>query len=239
MILSELFARLSYGELSNLALSQEGSGTILVAKIPQLVRYTNEALLRLYSRFLLAEKSVIIEQVAHITTYELRPKNAERHVPPATYPFIKDLLGDAFEDDVIKILEAHDSFGREFFLNDATKENSLFTPFPNVLQVPKPIAGAALSILYQARHPILVDVVGPGLDDVLTQNVDIPFSLEGALQALIAAAVYSHMNGVENINKSREYLQNAEAISFEVEQKDLVSQSNATSAHKFHQRGFV
>lgn len=239
MLLSELFKRLSYGELSNLAVSQEGSGVITPAKVPQLVSYTNEALLRLYSRFLLRERSVVIEQVAQITSYELKAKNAERHEPPARYPFIKDALGEPFEDDVLKILEAHDSFGREFVLNDASRSDSLFTPFPNVLQVPKPVDGAAISILYQARHPVLADVVGPGVTSVLAQEVDIPPTLEGALQAMIAAMVFSHMNGQENVAKSQEFLSWAEVVCNEVEQKDLVSQSNSTSKHKFEQRGFV
>ncbi len=239
MLLSELFKRLSYGELSNLAVAQEGIGTIEPAKVPQLVRYTNEGLLRLYSRFMLLVKDVIVEQVAHITNYELRVKNAESSDSGVTYPFIKDELGIPFTGDVIKILEVHDSFGRALYLNDASQTNTVFTPFPDVLQVPKPIAGAALGILYQARHPVLVDTTSTAVPVILAQNVEIPFVLEAALQAMIAASVYSHMNGQENIGKSQEYLGWSESICLEVEQKDLVSQSNTPKHHKFHQRGFV
>ena len=251
MKLSELFKRLSYGELSNLAVSGEGSGVITPGKVPQLVRYTNEALLRLYSRFLLSEKSLVLEQVAHITSYELRAKYAESQLDPefgpgeggnVDFPFIKDALGDPFLGDVIKILEVHDCFGRTLYLNDASQTNSVFTPYPDVLQVPRPIAGAGLSILYQARHPVIVDdvtLLGEGVSVVLDQEVEIPFALEGALQSLIAALVFSHMNGQENIAKSQEFLGWADATCLEVEQKDLVSQSNASGHHKFDQRGFV
>lgn len=244
MLLSELLKRLSYGELSNLAISQEGSGSIVEAKVPQLVGYANEALLRLYSRFLLLEKTLIIDQVAHITSYALRIENAQSQAPDGEvgnppYRFIMDSEGEPFTGDVIKILEVHDSFGNEFFLNDASKISSVFTPYPDVLQIPRPRVGVGMSVLYQARHPKLFDeTMGEGAG-VLDQNVNIPFSLEGALQSIMAGLVFSHMNGQENVAKSQEFFSWAEVLCTEVEQKDLVSQSNSSSHHKFEQRGFV
>lgn len=73
----ELFRELSFGKLSNLAISNDGSGDIIENKWPQLIQYTNSALTMLHKRFILRENDLIIEQVAHITNYHLTPKYAE------------------------------------------------------------------------------------------------------------------------------------------------------------------
>lgn len=244
MKITDLFRRLAYGELSNLSISGDGSGVIVSEKHPQLIGYVNDALLNLHSRFVLSEKSVIVEQVAIVVTYELRRKFAQSAQPTSgtggvAYAYIKDMLGDPFTGDVIRILEVHDSDGNERPLNDRARTDSVFTPMPDVLQVPRPEEGQALALLYQARHPVILDEATDAVPDLLDQEVNIPFALEGALQRMIASSVYSHMNGQENILKSQEYLQAAEAICAGVEMKDLASQSQTTSHLKFEQRGFV
>ena len=52
MTLRELLKELSLGELSNLAAGIEGYGEIRGDKIPNVVSMINEALLRLYSKFI-------------------------------------------------------------------------------------------------------------------------------------------------------------------------------------------
>ena len=239
MKIIDLFARLSYGELSNLSISGEGSGTLVQAKHPQIIQYVNEGLLRLHSRFRLKESDLIIEQVDHITNYHLRIEFAEsQNNCDVPFPYIKDLPDEPFTGDVIKILEVHDSLGRELVLNDKNDPCSLFLPQPDVLQVPNPIAGVALGIMYQARHPVL-RTRPIREEDITEQTITIPFYLEGALQAFVASQVYGHMNGQENIAKSQEYLAVSEAICLGVEQNDLANQSISTTNLKFHQRGFV
>lgn len=245
MKISELFRRLSYGELSNLAISGEGSGTIIEEKHPQIIQYANEGLLRIFSRFNLRQKDLIIEQVAHITNYHLRRQFAESiagddgNADNIAHPYIKDLPHEPFDADVIRILEVHDSSGRERVLNDRGRADSLFTPQPDVLQVPRPCAGQALSVVYQARHPILRHEKIREDEDLLAQRIAIPFYLEGALQAFIASLVYGHMNTQESIAKGQEHLAVCEVIFREVEDKDLVNQTVQTTHYKLNQRGFV
>lgn len=242
MKISELFRRLSFGELSNLTLSGEGSGTIVDARHPQLIQYINEGLLRLFSRFALRENSVIIEQVDHITSYHLKrqyTESAQVDTLLVPYPYIKDMVGDPFEEDVIRILEVQDSAGNKRPLNDVGNINSVFTPAPTTLQVPYPVTGQALEILYQARHPIIRDAPLVEEENILDQVIELPFFLEGALQGFIAAQVYGHMNSVEASNKSIEYLKKVELICQEVEQKDLAGQSFLNTHFKFEDRGFV
>ncbi|AZO48057.1 hypothetical protein [Mesorhizobium sp. M4B.F.Ca.ET.058.02.1.1] len=104
MKIVDLFRQLSFGELSNLAISESGSGQIILEKRPQLVQYTNDALLAIYSRFLLSEKDLLIELVNQITNYHLIPKYAETSGSDVDWPYIKDLPDEPFTGDLIKIL---------------------------------------------------------------------------------------------------------------------------------------
>jgi hypothetical protein len=235
MKIHELFKRLSLGALSNLSLTNDGSGEINVNKHAQIIQYTNESLLRLYSRFCLLEKDVLIEMVGHITHYHLRPEFAETTDNPDRRLYIKDLAGEPFTGDVIKILEVYNSYGQKMPLNDTDLKDSLFTPQHDILQVPNPTHGVGLGVHYQARHPVLRD----DGREYINQDILLPFSLEGALIKHIAYQVYNDMNGQENIIKGQEYLGSYDAICAEVADRDLAHQSISTSHHKLHTRGFV
>lgn len=232
MKLIELLSRLSYAELSNLSIGNEGRGSIKEEDIPKLVSHINDGLVRIYSRFVLCTKQLLIEQVSHITNYHLIPKYAESTKGDVPWTYIKDLPDEPFKGDVIRILEVHDSMGQEYVLNDKDDPNSLFTPAPQLLQVPNPKAGQNLAVLYQARHDYVEN-------DDLEQEIFIPFVLEGALQAFVAYKVFSHMNGQENQVKSQEHLNTYDGICSDVEERDLVNTTFATSHHKLKERGFV
>jgi hypothetical protein len=138
------------------------------------------------------------------------------------------------------VLRVVDYFsGRKLPLNDQEHPCSLFTPKPDEIQVPDPQAGwdqgIPLGVVYQARHPVLLDQG----DDLLEQEIDIPFFLEPALQAFIGYKTFSHMNGQENLLKSQEYFQVYENICSKIEDKDLANQTIHTSHSKLEQRGFV
>lgn len=235
MRILELFRLLSYGELSNLDLSVEGSGSIKKERQPQLINYINEGLLKLHSRFPLIQKNLIVELQSTIITYPLKLEYAESVGSDVEYPFIKDRPDQPFAGDVIKILEVHSSCGSELPLNDKGNPHSLFTPQPDVLQVPYPKAGLVLGVQYQARHPLLL-VQGR---DLLEQKIEIPFFLEAALQNYVAHKVFSHMNGPENTAKSQEFMSHYETICVDIELRDLVNQSFGTTQHKLEMRGFV
>ena len=234
MKILELFRRLAYGELSNLAING-GNGLLAEASHPQMIQYVNEGLLRLYSRFILEEKVILIEQYEHIISYHLKNKFSESAGADIAYPYIKDMPDEPFRGDVIKILQVSDELGNVYVLNDKDNPSSLFTPQPDILQIPSPVEGVPLSITYQARHYTLDDRIGKILD----QEIDLPFFLEGALQSFVAYKTYSHMNGQENIGKGQENLQAYELICIETEMKDLINQSFHTSHNKLEQRGFV
>lgn len=242
LTVEKLFRDLSYGELSNLWVGSEGSGTIDEAKYPQLIQYANEGMKRLHARFILLEHDVLVEQKAHITNYHLRTKYAESAGADVDYAYIKDVPGEPFIDDVIKILRVVRADGTVFPLNDTGRADSLFTPAPTVLQVPRPLEGMAMSVHYQAYHRPLADGQdGRGIkpQEVLDQWIDLPPVLHGALQSYVAAKVFSHMGGQENMVKSGEHMANYESICGEIMMTDLMSQSAHTTTDKLTERGFV
>ena len=235
MQLSTLFRKLSRAELSNLHMSNEGSGQIQTSAIPKLIGYTNDALISLFSRFRLAEKSVIVEMVAHITQYHLLPKYAESSESNEQYHYIKDMLRDRFEGDVVKITEVFDSLGRRRVLNDVDNSLSLFTPTPITLQVPLPIEGEALGVNYQANHRVLRDEG----ENLMGQQIDIPQVFERPLQAYVAYKVYSHMNGEEQKKIAMEHFNTFNSICTQIEENDLANNTLSSSQDKLDMRGFV
>jgi hypothetical protein len=239
MKLSEFFLTLSAGNLSNLALAQtDDVSGIDPLKHRSLVAYTNDALTRLYGRFLLREGTLMIEEVEGRTTYPLQSKYAMSNFSADAGHafFIQDQWGQPFVDDLIKVLSVTDSFGRDLPLNDPDDISSVFTPQPDVLQVPHPWEGIVLGVGYQAKHPKLVYVDG-ALD--LNQEISLPESLSAALSSYVAHKVYSNMNTQENTIKAAEHLKMFEMICIECVEYDLVGGQSSSSGARFVKRGWV
>lgn len=234
MILNEFLARLSRGPLSNLSLSNDGDGTITEARLPGIVDNVNQALLRLYTRFDLLEKEVIIEQRAGLTNYKLSNEYALTVIGEALTPIphIIDSVSNPFINDLIKVLGVYGEGGVPIPLNDDAAVNSVFTPSFNVLQVPEPIDGVPLYLIYQARHTQLVHT---NLDAV----IELPDVLEEAALAYAAHKVYFHMNGQEHAAKAAEHLATYKSVCDEISDRDLVNSSVSSIGAKFHDRGFV
>lgn len=237
MKLNQLYEALSFGELSNLAIAEDTPGSLKENAKPKIVHYTNDALLALYSRFLLKEKQLILVMYRHITNYHLKPRFAIQYdvgddEVDQPYRYILDLPEEPFLGDVIKILTVYDEYGNRLPMNDEARSWSVFTPQAEMLQVPRPIEGNSLSLTYQARHPALVK----GDED---QDVDVPAVLEPALKAFVAYKVFSHMNTPESSAKSQEFYATFENECVRVEEKDLVSSSITTSNVRFHRNGWI
>lgn len=237
-LLSDLYIDLSQQELSNTAIGGDGAGVIREQDRGKIVGYANEALLRLHSRFILKQGEVLVKMFEHITQYHLTKKYAQSQQEPEAEGFfyIQDLTGEPFEEDVIKILEVWGSGGFQYPLNDPEDRWSLYTPKFNLLQVPYPVVGNALSVVYQAKHHELKVDAG---DDELGSIVDIPDVLYGALTAFIAYKAFSHMNTQESTAKSQEHLATYEAICAEAIDRDLVNTSISSTNTSFEKRGFV
>lgn len=237
MNVTQFLQRLSYGPLSNLSMSNEGDGTITAAKQPAVVQALNNALLALYGRFDLSEKELIIELDEAIFNYQLNSAYAvsTADANPLNPHYIKDTLAKPFTDDLLKVLRVYTSsttdLPQQLPLNDDNHSESLFTPTYDMLQVPDPVQGTPLYIMYQAKHPTLVHT-SP------SDPINVPPSLEPALISYTAYEIFSAMNGQEHMVKAQEHLGLYEKICSDVEMKDLANTSLSSTSLKFDDRGF-
>ncbi len=208
LTIDELYRRLSVGELKNLAMSV--NGTIDSQSHQTVLLYLQEALLRLYSKFVLAESWQELTYVPGTETYKLN-------------------------DDVIKVLTVKDDNGYDLWLNDTEQYWSVFTPSPNTLKIPHERKNIKFNIIYQAAHPEL----NQEPEECDRQDIEIPSVLEGALRAYIAYGIYSGMSGQENNAKSAEHYSKFQALCVEAEEKDLVNTQSSTSNTRFKKGGWV
>lgn len=236
MLLEELLAELSYSELSNLSMALEGNGTVREQDRPKVITALNDALLKLYSRFILKRNEVLIQMYPHITNYHLLKKYALSQQEPEAEGFfyIRDLTGEPFAEDVIKILEVRNSLYQTLPLNDPDAYNSCFTPQGDVLQVPEPMSGVVLSLIYQARHAKIDRDANP-----METEIVLPQVLHGAMRSYVAYSIFTNMNTQEATAKAQEHLGNYEAACLEAIDKDLVNSSMSSTNVKFDKRGFV
>lgn len=235
MKVEDFFTRLSLQELSNLSIGNSGAGTIEEGKEPKILGYLNEAMLRLHSRFVLLERNLMLLQVGHITNYHFKKQFSESAGSTEPYLYIKDSRTEPFTDDVIKVLSVSDEYGRTRPINELGNRLSVFTPRQEMLQVPNPEDNSPLSVNYQARA-VPLKLKG---DNLLKQEFDIPFALEGALAAYIGHLVYNHMNGQENQMKSADFERKYEMICAEIEALDLINATSSSQHEKFDERGYA
>jgi hypothetical protein len=238
MKVSELFYILSVGELSNLAISNEGSGTIREKDTGKLITYINSGLDLLYKRFILSTDELILELYDWITSYNLRKEFAMSSGSKQKYKYILDLPEHPYMENVVQVVEVWDALRHKLPLNDPGRHNSVYTPSPLVLQVPNPINGQYLSVVYQAKAKPL-KALGLSQDDLIAQEIPLPDFLISALTNHVAFKVYNHMNGQDHSAKAQDYFALFEADCTLIEEKDLVSQTQSNTTTKLEERGFV
>lgn len=231
MKLNELLTQLSHGELSNTRFGSSGSGEIQEDKIPVVVEYINEGLLRLCSRFPLIKKTLYLELLEWKTNYLLTYAHAYSNEESKETKYIFDLGNNKFEDDVLKIYEVRTALDIELPINNPDEEWSVYTPLYNVLQVRRPVGGTVLFVKYWAKHP---KITGD-----LDQVIQIPEVLEGALRAYVAYQVYSNMNTQEAVANAQKHMSIYEQIVNDAIANDSITVSVNRTGMKFRKNGWV
>lgn len=235
MNLQEFCKRLANGRLSNTNLIEDNNGlTIKLSHRTKVIDAINEGLIRLYTRFILNQKDVVICLRSHINYYHLNSIYSETLYPQdgVEIPYILDLPGEVFVNDVLKILSVYDYEGTELPLNDNNHSNSVFTPKFDVVQVPEPVTGKLINVVYQAKHILLS--VGDPLEEIV-----LPEPLYGALEAYVAHLLFADINSDDSKVKSDKQLLKFEQICSEILMTDSVSTTTIQTNSKFQNRGWV
>ena len=233
MNVGDLFQRLSFGDLLNLSLGQDGSGTIAAHQEDRVVSYANSALTGLYSRFLHKRNFVDVVLQADVTRYQLRSIYAVSTTTanPTKPHYIKDTVLEPYTDDIIRIIghENHEIEQADIDLVAA----SVRILSNDTFLVTEPKAGAVLTIEYQANHPRL-SIPAQVLDVISLAPL-----LEEALEARVAASVYSAMDGEAQLLKARTLLDRYEQICQIVKIEDLLPESSSTEHARLPKGGWV
>jgi hypothetical protein len=233
MLLETVMKRLAHIELKNL--SHVEDAVITSNARPEVITAINEALVRLYTRFPFKESSLLIEQIANYTEYKLHPKFSwsRRNVGQELHYYIMDSEFAPYTGDLIKILSVWDDNGIALPLNDISNNESLFTPYPDVLLVPRPEESQVISITYQAMPNKI------GYDAVDAYEFDLPETLLSSLTAFVAHQIYAAIGTQEAITKRQLLISTFENQCAEVQKNDLLSIGVTGTGYKFHMRGFV
>lgn len=235
MNLQDFYKKLANGRLSNTAMV-EGIAPVTIKAVhqPKVTDAINEGLIRLYTRFILNEKAVVIGLKDSITSYHLNSLYSESLAPQVgvEYPYILDGDSEVFTNDVIRIMAVYDNNGVKLPLNNATESISVFTPVFNTVRISDPITGQRITVVYQAKHATLVNT-SP------LQEIILPDTLYGALEAYVAYLLFADINSDDAKFKSDKQLMRYEEICGDVRLTDAVSSTTLQSNIKFMNRGWV
>lgn len=234
MDLDELFRQLSVAELSNLSMGNHGNGTIRDADKAKLVVHINDGIDRLHERFVIREKSILLDEIEGKSNYVLSSEFAVSRSAETPGPhYIIDDVDAPFQDDLLKILEVEDETGERYTLNVMHDRMSLFTPEPDILQIPYPKPGRTLAIGYQAKPVQRMD------HNIPTVRLTIPGLLVPALRSYVAGQIYQNMHGQENLAIGMKHMAEYEAHCARVLTYDLLNQGRHSVTDKFERNGWV
>lgn len=187
MLLRDVIDELRFGELSGANLGENETEGVSPFNYERLTNYINAALTALHTRLPLNIREVLLEQKSTITMYKLNSAFAQSNLT-STEP-IKYLidLADPFDDLLLKVDEVYNEVGIELSLDDMNDPDSLFRPAPNLLQIPYPIDGQKISIVYRSNHPKLLYKTNE--TEFLSQTINLP---ESYLSAIVNYVVYKY-----------------------------------------------
>lgn len=199
----------------------------------------DEGLLRLYSRFILKEKHLILEMQPGVTFYHLKSMYSVTGADPVLvpYPYIRDLPNEKFLEDVIKVLNVFDDKGVQRPLNDHSRPDGIFTPQADTIQNMYPRDLEVLGVAYQAKSLSVL------VEDSDKWKVDTEFYLPDcllpALTAYVAYLVHQSIGTAEALSTAMTLIKMYDEVCREVERMDLVNQSMSCTNTRFSQNGWV
>jgi hypothetical protein len=234
MNLQECLDRLARGKLGNLSICSNGK--IKEEHLQKVVDAINEGLTRLHTVLPLKEKSLIVEMTESRTEYPLTSEHSLRRETGSIYDsydlYIRDTDFFPFEDDIINIIEVWDDLDRKRPINDPEHPLSVFTPEHNTLNVNYTSDLRVLNVIYRARHKLLT------LEN-LTDTIELPTNLEGALISFVASVIHSDMNTETAVANSQKYYAEYQNIINEIIQNGTLNPDKLVLGRKFIGRGWV
>lgn len=242
MTLEDFFATLSYGELSALKISTNGSGSIAEGDENKVIGMTNSALTALYARFSHKVNYVTLTLDDEIHEYHLTSDYAVSNVDPDNDNprYITDTALEPFQDTLTKVIGALqlvsdvDECELDLSLNDTSKRCTVKTMDYNTLYFAAPKTGRKILIEYMSKHPkLLYDV------PLEAQEIDLAPALHEALELYVSSRVFLSIGGEMNILRSNALKSRYEEICLRAESRDTLQTSETDNHDKLTEGGFI
>ena len=220
MKLSDIFAQLAYGELSQVALVDANTGLLSEAKYPAVLAHVTLGLTALYTRFNLKENRLVLPLRARQVSYALHSSED-----------IRVAFGEEdFNDDVLKVEKVLTSAGIELGLNDASDPFGCTTPSTAVLRValavvnkgpdlPADLITDSLELVYRANHPRIV-IPASGLAPARV-NIELPDSHLEPLLLYVASRVHNPIGMSNEFHAGNSWYAKYEAACARLENEGL------------------
>jgi len=151
MTVADVIEDAKYGELSQLGVVKKLEKTATKADgEKQILSYINLGLIEIYKRFSMRTEETVITMVEGQSLYTIDIANIY-HDPDNLDGYLNALPGE-----LNAVLGAYDEEGEAYPLNDETDDLSVNTPSYNVIQVPNPVAGEGVFIIYNSAPDRLI-----------------------------------------------------------------------------------
>lgn len=226
MTVDDLINDLKYGELS--AHGIFALDPLSNKNREKLIAVINMGLLTLYTRFPLLTKELTLKQLNTVTKYKLSSDFARSEGGSVIY--IIDTEDDPFTDDVIRIEAVYDDIACECVLNNTSDCNVILTPSMDTLEIPYPIDGVYLSVVYRAKHPYVSD----NKPDIL-----LPEHLKPVLLNYIAHRIYSGVAAQDGMALAQAFYQKYMMLSNELNQDGMVNKADGEYFEQFVKGGWI
>lgn len=229
--LIQILEDLTYGELAHTSLSgklNQPKG-INPSDYPIIIRHINSALADIYTRFSLKENEVILQQFDSITEYTLSSRYAvSTDDPNEPFKWILDSVETPFLDDISQVIAVYDGAGLPVPLNDVAQPNSVLMVNYNLMQIPYPVEGNVLALMYRAMHPRIDPT-----SDVSAVYVEIPLPLREPLMWYVASRVYGSKLGEDDRALSAEFLRRYNGRMDELQREGIYAFNDEQTDYKF------
>lgn len=229
MNIGDLFQRLSFGELSNLSLAEGGSGFIALDQQDKLVSHANAALTQIYSRFAHKTYYVTFALDAGRETYKVAADDTALQDPGSFPGSVIKIIGAKILDDPATTDDESETLG----INHRRGNRSIKIGAHDAIRVEDPKDGEILEVEYRGRHRKLT------VPADLAEEINIHPALEEALEANVAARVYSSMNGEGNMIKSKDLFNAYEVACAIVSAEDLLNETGIDEFDRLRAAGWV
>lgn len=216
MLVSDVFQSLAVGELSTLGVSDGELETIKFSQHPRFIRYLNDTLTLIYSKFAHKIDYVNFQLVEGQSTYVLQPE------------YVTDLL----KINSVQNLDYEFEEDRFYAINDVSARHYVRTLQYDTLYFPVVVPDQNISIEFLANHPRIPTA------DYMNVTIQVHPLLEPAVLARMAALAFTSVGGQDASTKAANLMQEFNSIVELAGLEGSVPTTVIESANKFTQFGW-